>query len=84
VSDSLHCPQCGAVVPADSGGGLCPQCLLRMALETESLAINNPTDEAPEENAHRQFGPYKTIRLLGRGGWARCTWQSSSNHSVAL
>jgi serine/threonine protein kinase len=39
-----------------------------MALETETHAITKPSDEASEEDADRNFGPYKTVRLLGRGG----------------
>jgi WD40 repeat protein/serine/threonine protein kinase len=39
-----------------------------MALETETQAINKPSDDAPEEDADRYFGPYKAFRLLGRGG----------------
>ena len=67
MSDTLRCPQCGAILLADSAGGLCPQCLLRMAL-TETHADTQPLNHATDEDAGRQFGPYKTLRLLGKGG----------------
>jgi serine/threonine protein kinase len=39
-----------------------------MALETETGADIEPSDSANREDAGRQFGPYKTLRLLGTGG----------------
>jgi hypothetical protein len=71
MSDTLHCPLCGAVLPADSGGGLCAQCLLRMALETETRTNTEPVDATAEEGAGGQFGLYITLRLLGKGNGRR-------------
>src|SRR5215469_7468235 len=68
MPDNQHCPQCGAILPADSTGGLCPKCLLKMALETETQPDTSPPEDTSEREAGRQFGPYKTLRLLGRGG----------------
>src|SRR5215470_4943523 len=68
MSDSLRCPQCGAGLPADSAGGLCPQCLLKMALETETRPYTERGDDTSQDDEGWQFGPYKTLRLLGRGG----------------
>jgi serine/threonine protein kinase len=39
-----------------------------MALETETQAITKPSHGAIEEEEGRQFGPYKTLHRLGRGG----------------
>ena len=62
-----RCPQCGGILASDSAEGLCPQCLLRMALETETAAVP-ASGIFPEDEPGREFGPYKTVRLLGRGG----------------
>src|SRR5215471_4676069 len=68
MSDRQRCPQCGVALPLDSAAGLCPQCLLKMALETETHPDIEPPGDTSEKDSGRQFGPYKTLRLLGRGG----------------
>ena len=68
MSDQQRCPQCGAILVAASAGGLCPQCLLRVGLDAETHADVESNDDGSEEDAGREFGPYKTVRLLGRGG----------------
>ena len=61
---ALVCPDCGTPLPKDAAlMGLCPQCLLSMALE----------DDEPEtlhgEGAGRILGERYQIReVLGRGG----------------
>ena len=71
------CPQCGASIPPDATpGGLCPQCLLKLALlEDIGEAPADPDTEpssGTSDNGHasagEQFGPYQTIRILGEGG----------------
>jgi non-specific serine/threonine protein kinase/serine/threonine-protein kinase len=42
--------------------------LLKMALETETHPDIEPPGDTSEHDAGRQFGPYKTLHLLGRGG----------------
>jgi serine/threonine protein kinase len=46
--------------------GATPGCLLRMAAETEAMA--EPPNDDLEEDVGRQYGSYRTLRLLGRGG----------------
>jgi len=61
-------------LPTDSAGGLCLQCLFRVVMETETRAETEtrvdtePVDTTAEERAGQQFGPYTTLRLLGKGG----------------
>ena len=75
TSEKDTCKRCGAVVPAKSTETLCPACLLSGALEpsggpTETismtpggaLSLYGPS-EFPCE-----FGGYRLLRLLGRGG----------------
>gem|GEM_PF-2307067 len=38
MNTAATCPKCGAVVPADAPGGLCPQCLLAACLARSSRA----------------------------------------------
>src|SRR5215813_8263587 len=37
MSDLQICPHCGIVLPAGAPGGLCPKCLLQMALAAEAV-----------------------------------------------
>lgn len=68
------CAECGAELADDAARGLCPRCLLQVGL-------GSPTD--PEETVSyggeagprgalpqvgQAFGPYRIVRLLGRGG----------------
>jgi serine/threonine protein kinase len=46
--------------------GATPGCLLTLARETEAMA--EPLNNDLEEDVGRQYGSYKTLRLLGRGG----------------
>lgn len=74
-SEKDTCRHCGAAIPASSTGKLCPACLL-------SGAINTPEDEimtvSPAANKAMslygvsefpyEFGAYRLLGLLGRGG----------------
>jgi hypothetical protein len=40
MPDAVRCPQCDAVLPSDSVEGLCPQCLLRLAIATVAEAAD--------------------------------------------
>jgi serine/threonine protein kinase/Tol biopolymer transport system component len=66
-----ECPQCGAPLPTDtSAEGICPRCLLRVALETEpgskptTISLSAPASQAAGE----RIGPYKLLRVVGEGG----------------
>src|ERR1039457_3535793 len=58
-----HCPECGGVLKAGSGEGLCARCLLTAALQ-------QPAATAPDDlpALGQQIGAYKVVRLLGEGG----------------
>lgn len=64
MSDSRTCPQCGAILPADAPGGVCPQCVLKLGLETgppvsvvESEAPTNVPDSRPTPSGAIDPGP---------------------------
>lgn len=68
------CAECGAELAHDAVRGLCPRCLLQAGLgsQTDPEAT---VDAAGGSDRWRtlpdvggQFGPYRIIRLLGRGG----------------
>src|SRR5262245_47169233 len=59
------CPSCCAPMPPDAPAGLCPACLLKSGA---------PPSEGPLTQARQvpvpseEFGAYRILRLLGRGG----------------
>jgi len=70
---SQQCPECGAQLPANTPSGLCPACLLKRGLESNTVGY---TVEAPpgrwvppavDELAPR-FPELEIARLIGRGG----------------
>ena len=71
------CPDCGAPLSTDEGlVGLCPECLLGLALDAPSLLLELEDSEAPTVGLSDDgFGPgqvlgnrYRLRSLLGRGG----------------
>jgi len=83
------CPQCGKAMPSDTPQGLCPACLLRRGLETNTIGDTGGasgarwTPPAVEELAPL-FPELDIIELIGRGGMgAAIPWQRPSP-SVSL
>src|SRR5215204_543412 len=76
---SRRCPRCGRQLPPDALEGLCASCLLTAGAETLT-GSNDATSSGgasmeypPQPGASRLvggqlWGPYRVIRLLGRGG----------------
>jgi len=70
-----RCSRCGAELPAQLPGGLCPKCLLEAGLGTQPERGPEDTVITPQPPALRgiprpgeQFGHYRLVRLLGQGG----------------
>jgi hypothetical protein len=62
MPDAARCPQCDAPLPADSVEGLCPQCLLRLAMPTELIAADTmPFAGGAEAPEGHEFGAYKIV-----------------------
>lgn len=59
------CPQCGAAIEPGTSAGLCPRCLMRMAMEPTPTATLSTPDPALLAAA---FPQYEIEALLGRGG----------------
>jgi predicted Ser/Thr protein kinase len=77
MSQPLVCPKCDAPIPGDAPAGLCPNCLVRAGLESESHAERPlaPTDPAPSgfepppvEYLASRFPQLEVLELLGKGG----------------
>jgi serine/threonine protein kinase len=75
-----RCPQCGTEVRPDAPEGLCPQCLLKEAMKSESDLEKNtgataayPTGSKPQdlEELGQCFPQLEILELLGQGGMGR-------------
>ena len=66
-----NCLECGAEIPSDAKG-LCPKCLLKLGLASQfgeaSVADAGVRKFVPPPMFPFDFGEYRVLRLLGRGG----------------
>ena len=71
MSEEQKCPQCGVALAAQSPQGLCPGCLLKWGLESqtgvaEGTAADRPPPTPAELAAH--FPDLEILELVGCGG----------------
>ena len=79
MAESSRCPKCGGEFPADAPQGLCPQCLLKVGLETREGPLPE-SEPAPTTRPGPRFVPptidelaphfpqLEILELLGQGG----------------
>ncbi|MGO9115627.1 MAG: protein kinase domain-containing protein [Thermoguttaceae bacterium] len=71
---SKTCAECGAELPDDAVRGLCPRCLLQAGLGSQADPNATVADAGGARRRRtmpdvgERFGPYRIVRLLGRGG----------------
>ena len=66
---AAHCPDCGTELPSDGAiEGLCPQCLLSLALRDSDLDLEERETLDGPSPARILGGRYQMRELLGRGG----------------
>lgn len=58
---STACPECDSPLP-ESGRGLCPRCLLGLAVQTSAGDVNGLP-------ANKNFGGYELLERIGQGGF---------------
>jgi hypothetical protein len=79
MTEVHRCLQCGAELARDVAQGLCPKCLLKVGLGARTDAgdappVTFPSRDSPPVRPHAApevgelFGPYRLVRLLGKGG----------------
>jgi len=75
TSGNDRCRRCGAEIPGDSTDHLCPACLMSGALKPSDSETGTPAPAQEEATSRyerlqfpREFGGYRLLGLLGRGG----------------
>src|SRR5262245_45254407 len=83
MAEPGFCPNCHGALRADAPAGLCPRCLMGMALElsaepserlaaeslpAESLAAEGIGADAAIPESDRSFGDYELLGRVARGG----------------
>src|SRR5262245_54989365 len=73
MTESILCPCCQGVLTTDAPAGLCPRCLMGIALErssepSESLSAVGRAAGAPVSESDRSFGDYELLGRIARGG----------------
>jgi len=73
MNEQRNCPQCGRPLPSDTPGGLCPACLLKRGLESNTIGETAGEKSArwsppPVEVLAGSFPELDILELIGRGG----------------
>ncbi len=63
MADVRRCEICGVELAQSEVNGLCPRCLMRLAMADTTAAVA----------AGARLGQYEIVSMIGRGGRARST-----------
>src|SRR5688572_28255026 len=83
------CKECGAPLAADAPQGLCPNCLMKVAMGSEAGIPRGSSERKPAplpEEVGKHFPQFEILALLGQGGMGAVykARQPSLDRSVAL
>ena len=82
MAETNTCPKCGAEIPADAPGGICPKCLMAAGLLSDSKSRSHPPDGEPPTHTQKssdfvppkpeslaaKFPQLEILELVGKGG----------------
>lgn len=69
MSTPRLCSECGSSISESSRDGLCPRCLIGLALDAEAKTrLVPPRESESTDPVGRLFGDYEMLEEIGRGG----------------
>ncbi len=68
MAQERHCSECGGELAPDTPQGLCPQCLMKLGLESDADVTLG--DSGPVGGPGTVIGRYKLLEEIGEGGMA--------------
>ena len=68
MTNQQNCPTCGSPMPAGTAAGLCPACLLKRGMQSNTATTSSAWQPPAAGELSAQFPNLEILELLGRGG----------------